>query len=76
VTELPRQSMATNTDFSSRLFMSCFAADIPLVVQTDWYDQGYLTHQTVDLLHCLVSQNMKCFFLGDYYSEWKTYKTA
>ena len=37
--ELPIQSMATNTDFSSRLFMSCFAAEIPLVVQTNWYYQ-------------------------------------
>jgi hypothetical protein len=35
VTDLPRQSVATNTDFSSRLFMTCFAADIPVVVQTN-----------------------------------------
>jgi len=37
VIELPRQSVATNTDFSSMLLMPCFAADIALVVQTNWY---------------------------------------
>ena len=37
--ELPRQSVATNTDFSSGFFMPCFAADIPLVVQTNFYYQ-------------------------------------
>jgi len=55
VIELPTQSVATNTDFSSRIFMSCFAADIPLVVQTNWYCQLYF-------LHWMVSQNMKCTF--------------
>jgi len=44
VIELPIQSVATNTDFSSRLFMSCFAADIPLAMQTNWYYQLYLAH--------------------------------
>jgi hypothetical protein len=34
--------METNIDFSSRLFMSYFAADIPVVVQTNWYYQGSL----------------------------------
>jgi hypothetical protein len=76
VIELPTQSVATNIDLSYRLFMSCFAADIPLVVQTNWYCQLYLAHQTVDLLHCLVSQNMKCFFVGDYNSDQTTYRTC
>jgi len=55
--------------------MSCFAADIPLVVQTNWYYQLYLANWTMALLHCLVSQNMKCFFLGDYLGH-TTYKTC
>jgi len=42
--EMPIQNVTTDTDFSSRLFMSCFAADIPLVVQTNWYCQLYLVH--------------------------------
>jgi len=74
--ELPIQSVATNTDFCFRLLMSCLAADIPLMVQTNWYCQLYLAHQTVDLLHCSVSQNMKCFFVGDYNSDWTTYRTC
>ena len=72
VTELPTQCVPTNTDFSSTLCMSCFAADITLVVQTNWYCQLYLAHQTVDLLHCSVPQKMKCFFVGDY-SHWTTH---
>jgi hypothetical protein len=46
VIELPIQSVATNTDFSSRLFMSCFAADIAVVVQTNWYCQLYIRQWT------------------------------
>jgi len=42
--ELSIQSMANNTDFISTLFVSCFAADIALVVQTNWYCQLYFTH--------------------------------
>jgi hypothetical protein len=44
VIELPRQSVATDTDFSSKLFISCFVADIPVLVQTNWYYQLYLAH--------------------------------
>ena len=71
--ERPIQSVATNTDFSSRLFMSCFAADIPLLVQPNWYCQLCLAHQTADILQCLVSQNTKCCFLCNY-SDQKTHK--
>jgi len=42
--ELSIQSMANNTDFISTLFVSCFAADIAMVVQTNWYCKLYLTH--------------------------------
>jgi len=54
ISSLLIQSVASNTDLSSRFFMSCFAADIPLVVQTNWYYQLYLAHLTMDLLHCLL----------------------
>ena len=42
--ELPINSMATNTDCSSRPFMSCFPSDIRLVVQTNWYYHLYFAH--------------------------------
>ena len=42
--ELPVQSVATNTDCSSMIFMSRFVADIPLVVPTNWYYRLYLAH--------------------------------
>jgi len=71
--ELPIQSVTTNTDFSYRIFTSCFAADIPLLVQTNWYCQLYLAHQTADILQCLVSQNTKCCFLCNYEDQ-KTHK--
>jgi hypothetical protein len=36
--------VATITDCTSRFFISCFAADNPVVVQTNRYYQLYLPH--------------------------------
>jgi hypothetical protein len=55
--------------------MSCFAADIPLVVQTNWYYQLYLG--TLDSGPSPVSgtTEYEMLFQGDY-SDWTTYKTC